>query len=348
MKRIAHLNFAKGFRGGERQTMLLIETLAARGYTQQLFVRHDSELAQRCRSVPGLTIVALSKPYIAGWRALRDTDLLHAHETKGAQVACLMNCLFGVKYIVTRRVDNTIKDNFFTRMMYARASRSVALSSVIRDMILERSPDAQVDVIPSASTHFSPDPDQVAALRERFAGRYLIGNIGELDNTHKGQKYLIEAFKELPEDEPYSLILLGKGKDEEAYRQQAEGMDNIIFEGYVNNVGDYIACMDLFVFPSQNEGLGSVLLDVMEQKVPVIASDVGGIPDLVTHEKTGLLVPPGDSRGLNQAIQRLQGDATLSGLLAEQASQQLPLFSVTAMADSYEALYEDAIKVAGF
>ncbi len=339
MKRIAHLNFAKGFRGGERQTLLLIEALSARGYQQKLFVRHGSELAERCQSVPGLSIIALGKPYIAGWRALRDADLLHAHETKAAQVACLMNCLFGKKYIVTRRVDNTIKDNFFTRMMYARASRSVALSSVIRDMILERSPNAKVDVIPSAATHFSPDQETVAALRERFSGRYLVGNIGELDNTHKGQRFLIEAFKALPQDVPYTLILLGKGKDEEAYRQQAGGMDNIVFEGYVNNVGDYIACMDLFVFPSQNEGLGSVLLDVMEQKVPVIASNVGGIPDIVTHEETGLLVAPGDSRGLSRAIQRLQGDTTLSGLLAEQASQQLPLFSVTAMAGSYEVLY---------
>ena len=78
-RRIAHANFAKGFRGGERQTQLLIEALAKTGRAQLLLVRKGSELGMRCRGIAGLEIVEISKPYALHVRLLRHVALLHSY-----------------------------------------------------------------------------------------------------------------------------------------------------------------------------------------------------------------------------------------------------------------------------
>ncbi len=338
---ITHLNFSSGYRGGERQTTLLIQELAQRNVHQQLFTRLDSELARRCAGIKNLEIIKIDRPYILSFAKFKSSQLLHAHETKGVQVAFLLNKIYRTPYIITRRVNNRIKHNAFTKAMYRHSSYNVALSHAIKAGILQVAPESNVPVIPSAQTDFSINPAQVAKIKQRFKGKLLIGNIGELENRDKGQYYLIEAIKKLAlERDDLHFIFLGKGPDEDSYRQQAKELTNVTFEGFVDNVGDYIAAMNLFVFPSLNEGLGSILLDVMKLKVPVIASNTGGIPDIVKDQQTGLLVEPKDIDGIQQSIQLLLTDQTLASQLSEAAYLHTLNFSPTSMTDAYQALYQ--------
>lgn len=339
-KKIAHLNFASGYRGGERQTTLLIQELAARGYLQQLFTRIGSQLAKRCAGIDNLEITEIAKPYIFSFNKFKTADIIHAHETKGAQVAFLVYKLFNTPYVVTRRVDNKIKKNPFTRGMYSRASYIIGLSNAIKTVILLAAPRASVAVIPSAQTDFSIDPAQVEKLQKRFVGKFLVGNIGELHNAHKGQFYLIESIKRIALEYPdIHFIFLGKGVDKEKYQLQAQGLKNVTFEGFVDNVGDYISCLQLFVFPSLNEGLGSILLDVMKLKVPVIASNVGGIPDIVKDQVTGVLVEPRDSEAIYQNIVKLYTDRKFAGQLSERAYDNTFNYAASNMCDAYQDLY---------
>ena len=94
------------------------------------------------------------------------------------------------------------------------------------------------------------------------------------------------------------FLMLGDGADKEMLQQASQDVKNIKWLGFKSNLGDYLSILDLFAFPSRNEGLGSTLLDVMDYNVPIIASAVDGIPDIVHHEKTGLLVPPNDASAL--------------------------------------------------
>jgi glycosyltransferase involved in cell wall biosynthesis len=339
-KTITHLNFASGYRGGERQTTLLIQELSERGCHQQLFTRVESELAERCAHIKNLKIVRINKPYIGSFVKFKHAQIIHAHETKGAQVAFLLNKLFNTPYIITRRVDNKIKDNFFTRAMYSNASCCIALSQAIKKGILDRAAQANIAVIPSAQTDFNIDKDKVVAIGERFSGKFLVGNIGELENAHKGQLYLIEAIKRLAHEYPnIHFIFLGKGKDKQLYQELTNGLENTTFEGFVDNVADYIACMDLFVFPSLNEGLGSILLDVMKLKVPVIASNIGGIPDIVIDNETGVLVEPKNSEAIYQQILALYNNQPFAKKLADTAYQNTFNYSSAVMADAYQKLY---------
>jgi glycosyltransferase involved in cell wall biosynthesis len=338
---ICHLNFAKGFRGGERQTQLLIEQLTLLGYKQKLLVRKNSELTDRLKDTPSLQIIEISKPYIFHLHHIKDATILHAHETKALQFAYFANKLTNIPYIVTRRVDNKIKENFLNTKMYTSAKRCVALSSAIEKEILKIAPNAATAIIPSAFTGTKVNAALSEKIKKRFEGKYLIGNVGALDDGHKGQSFLIEAAKNLEKTHPQMhFIFVGSGADEEKLKAQAKGLNNITFEGFVNNVNDYINAFNLFVFPSRNEGLGSILLDVMGLHVPIIASDVGGIPDIIKDKENGLLIEPENVKDLENKIVSLYEDQSFAQQLAQNAQKNIEKYSPQNMALEYQKIYK--------
>lgn len=338
-KKITHLNFAKGFRGGERQTLLLIKELAQRGYRQKVLTRHKSALAKRLLEIENVEVVTLFKPYIVYLREVKESVLLHAHETKAAQFCLFAYMWYGIPYIVTRRVDIAIKNNFFNRRIYENARFTVVLSKAIQSQVMQLSEGISTVIIPSAVTPLCVEQERVREIRSRFKGKFLIGHIAALDGA-KGHEYLIEAIRGLREE--YSdihLLLLGEGKEEMRYRKQAEGLDTVTFEGFVENVGDYLQALDLFVFPSLHEGLGSILLDVMYAKVPIIASDVGGIPDIIHDRENGLLVKPKDAEDIFSKIVAIYKDPDLAKALVVQGSEDVVSFSLGSMVQKYQELY---------
>ncbi|SHE71716.1 Glycosyltransferase involved in cell wall bisynthesis [Modicisalibacter ilicicola DSM 19980] len=334
---IRHVNLARGFRGGERQTLLLIRALAERGVRQSLVCRHDSRLRVELADLDVAIIPA--DHLLAGHFAAPPADLVHAHEAKAVHWAYLQHRLRVTPYLLTRRVPQAVKDKRFNRLTYRSASRAVAISSVIEGHLRERA-WCPVARIPSALAHLPSDPRRVAALRQRFQGRRIVGHIGALVDRHKGQRLLIEAARQLRKSHPEVLFLcLGRGEDEIALKRESADLDNLVWEGFHDNVGDYLQVMDLFAFPSRNEGLGSILLDVMDHGVPIVAAAVDGIPDLVLHDQSGWLVPAEDAPALATAIAALLDDPARGERLAQGARQRLNLFTPAAMAEAYLALY---------
>ncbi len=136
----------------------------------------------------------------------------------------------------------------------------------------------------------------------------IVGSVGWLTDI-KGHKYLIEAVSKLKKDFPsLHLVIVGSGDRHDALLQQAELagiLDAVHFLGHRDDVEACLAGMDLFVLPSLNEGMGRALVEAMAAGLPVIASRVGGIPAVISHEHTGLLVPPGNADALADAIRRL-------------------------------------------
>ena len=343
---IVHINFAKSFRGGESQTQLLIEELSSRGYKQKLIVRKHSELANRMESTVNLEIIRLKKPYAFHLTSIKDASILHAHETKAAQFCFFANLFYKIPYIITRRVDNPIKQNFFNKKIYENSFFTAVLSQAIKYETLKVSQDINISIVPDAYSPLKVNPKEVALLKKRFSNKFIIGNIGELDNKHKGQYYLIEAMTKLQNKyEDIHLIMLGKGKDENAYKEQAKELTNISFEGFVNNVADYIECFDAFIFPSLHEGMGSILFDVMQKNIPIAASNVGGIPDIIEHNKNGLLFPAKDSEAIFNAIEKLYLSQDLREALNKSAYENIDNFSYEKMADRYLELYDKSYSV---
>ncbi len=343
---IAHFNLAHGFRGGERQTELLIRGLSSHGARQYLVCRAESPLAEHLAGTPGLSLIKVpSRPdaRLMGHLALAGkADILQAHETLAAHSALLHHLIFRKPYVITRRVDDRIRQNGFNRALYGKAAALVGVSSVISS-VMERTFGVKAQTIHSASSGMRPDPQKVAEIRRQWAGSFVVGHAGALVDRHKGQSTLIKAAELLKDKIPnLKVVFLGRGDDLEALKARSAGLP-IEFLGFKDDVVDYISCMDVFAFPSNNEGLGSVILDAMAWDVPVVASRVGGIPDLVQDGKSGLLIEKGDSRALADAILRIRDDAELRKSLVAGARAVAEDNTAEAMTRRYLGLYSSIL-----
>ncbi len=336
---IIHANLAKGFRGGERQTTLLIQALARQpGITRQTLVcRPDSPLRTELGDTPHVTFVA-ARHQLAGHRKAGRATLVHAHEARAVHWAWLHHKLYHTPYLLTRRVDTPIKRKRSNLTFYKGASCCVALSTVIAQEVQPLSPHPVVQ-IPSAFTPLTPDTGVARAFRESYPERFLVGHAGALVDRHKGQRVLLDAARQLQHTQPDMLfVFFGRGEDEIALKRESAQLDNVVWAGFKPDIGNYLPALDVFAFPSRNEGLGSVLLDAMRAGVPVIASRTGGIPDIVHHGETGLLFPPGDADALARGLIELRAQP-LREKLAKQAAQRLSDYTPDAMAEAYLALY---------
>ncbi|MGN5138795.1 glycosyltransferase family 4 protein [Aeromonas sp. 164P] len=335
---IMHVNLAKGFRGGERQTELLIKALADLNIKQTLVCRADSPLRQHLAGVA--VDVVTANHQAMGHLAAPAVDIVHAHEAKAVHWAWLHHLLRRTPYILTRRVPQSVRQSTFNRLCYRGASCAVAISSPIKRHLEDRHWCA-VTQIPSVLAHLPANAQEIEKLTASYGNeKFIIAHAGALVDKHKGQSVLIEAARLLQHRIPNALFLmLGDGPDKEWLQQQSADLINMKWLGFKNNLGDYLSIIDLFVFPSRNEGLGSTLLDVMDYQVPIIASDVDGIPDVVAHQQTGWLVPVGDSQQLADAIWRLYQDPELRQRLVNNARAQLSHYTPAKMAERYSALY---------
>ncbi len=348
---VAHINFAKGFRGGERQTELLISRLADRGLTQILLCRKGSPLAEHLRGVANLRIVELEKVVdlrLQGHGLVGSkVDIVQAHETRGAQWALVHHMLCSVPYVVTRRVTEPVRENFFNRKLYGNAAAVVAISSCIRSD-LQHQFKRQIDLISDSCAGFVSNENAVRALAAQYGRFFVIGNIAALVDKVKGQTTLIKAAHLLRHEiSNLKVLFLGIGKDEQLFREHAADLikDGLVeFLGFKTNVADYLKIMDVFAFPSNSEGLGSVLLDAMDQGVPVVASAVGGIPDIVKNNETGLLIGKGDAEGLAEAVLRIRDSEQLKDKLISGGHMMAKQCSPENIAEKYHDLYLRSIK----
>lgn len=340
MRQLTHINVARGFRGGERQTELLVRALAERGLSQRVVVRRDQPLQERLSGLKDVQVVPLNKPFAAHLNAFRG-GFLHAHDGRAAHVAHWAHIMLKAPYVITRRVDNRPSANWSTRHMYRQANGIAVLSGAIEQVMHDYDPTLATTRIPSASTTQQPDKTQVAHLKEQWNGKFVVGQIGALNDSHKGQSDLIKAARSLlAEDDNWLFVFVGGGKDEVALREAASDIrDHVIFTRHVDNVADYLAAFNVMAYPSIHEGLGSALLDAMATGLPVVASDVDGIPDIVTHEQQGLLTPPRNPDALADALRRIRSESGLAAHLASAGQSKAHGFTPDVMAERYMTWY---------
>jgi glycogen(starch) synthase len=176
------------------------------------------------------------------------------------------------------------------------------------------------------------------------AGRPRIGYVGRLA-PQKRVDLLVQAFGRMRE--PADLVIVGDGPERERVRRLAAaspGADRITLTGFVQHtaVPTVLASLDLLVLPSAYEEMGSILVEAMVAGLPVVASDVGGIPEVVRDGETGLLVPPGDAGALATALDRLVADRELRARLATGARARSRGFAWPHLAGQVAAVYDGA------
>jgi glycosyltransferase involved in cell wall biosynthesis len=189
--------------------------------------------------------------------------------------------------------------------------------------------------------------DIASAVPVRFAPHGpVIGTVGRLTSI-KGHQHLIDAVPEILRRCPTAhVVLVGDGELRQTLEERTRrlGVDGcVIFTGYREDTPALIAGMDLFVLPSLNEGMGRVLVMAMALGKPIVASRVGGVPELLGQGEAGLLVPPADPRALADAICTLLVDPVRAKTLGEAGRRRAPAYSANAMVQALARLYREVL-----
>ncbi|PRY49988.1 glycosyltransferase involved in cell wall biosynthesis [Geodermatophilus tzadiensis] len=177
--------------------------------------------------------------------------------------------------------------------------------------------------------------------------RPRIGYVGRLA-PQKSPGTLVEAFGRMREEA--ALVVVGDGPDRALVHRLAAtspATGRITLAGFVEHarVPAVLGSLDVLVLPSAYEEMGSVLTEAMAAGLPVVASRVGGIPEVVRHGDTGLLVPPGDVDALAAALDRVTGDAALRARLAAGARARAVDYSWPALAGRVAEVYDRVLGV---
>jgi glycosyltransferase involved in cell wall biosynthesis len=341
--KIVHVNTARGYRGGERQTELLVRGLASRGVCQALVARRRSPLAARLRDVD-VEVREVAGGLLSVTPVIGDAALVHVHEGRSVYAAFLRSLLSGTPYVITRRVNNPIRKHWFAHKAYRRAACVAAVAPQVAEIVRAYDASIRVCVVHSGSSALPVDPDKSAAIRAALAGKFVVGHVGALDNDQKGQEFIVAVARQLARSHPDVLFMLvGGGDDEAMLKAAAAGLPNVTFTGFVENVGDYLAAFDVFILPSNREGIGSILFDAMERGLPVVASRVGGVPDIVHHRENGLLIDPASPAQLRDAILHLKSRPDLCEAYGRRGKEFAKDFTGEAMWRKYLALYESIL-----
>jgi len=361
--KVLHLDSGSDWRGGQQQVAYLASGLMRHAGIEQYFVlRPASRLKKEIEDL-NLTCYPLSLRSEADpislsrlWLLLRrlQPDLIHAHDARSLGLAAILKAMGATQPIVShRRVIFPIKNNSFSRWKYQQAPACIiSVSWHIRHLLLNYGiAPGRIKVVYD-SAKFPEEPSEVfrAQARERLGlnrKSLLLGCVGHF-TAEKGHADLIKGFFRIQSQFPEArLLLIGDGRLKEQYRQLITQLDlsrKVFLPGLILDLHDAFAAMDLFVFPSVSEGLGSVLLQAMAYRVPVFASRVGGIPEIVIEGKTGFLFPPSDPVALANCV--LLALPELNHILrcTEYAAQRIRSdFSITRMAQETARIYSNVL-----
>ncbi|MEJ2671694.1 MAG: glycosyltransferase, partial [Deltaproteobacteria bacterium] len=179
-------------------------------------------------------------------------------------------------------------------------------------------------------------------------GAPVIGLVGRLDHWGKGHKELFTALSGLKERYPVQALIVGGGRREAEIQQAAADLGlsgQVHFLGSRVDVPDLLQAMDIFVLPSYSEGLSLSLLEAMAAGLPVIATAVGGNPELVMDGVTGLLIPPKDAEALAAALERVLADPAWAKEMGEKARRQVAEnYSVERLGREINGIYEELVE----
>jgi glycosyltransferase involved in cell wall biosynthesis len=215
-------------------------------------------------------------------------------------------------------------------------------------------PDKKFTVIHSGIdlTAFSEARINAAAMRAKLGippEAIVVGTAGRLTPI-KGQRYLLEAAARIsPRTGDLFFVFLGDGELADALAGMSSllGIKNALFLGWRQDVPEVMSTFDIFVLPSLNEGMGKVLIEAMALGKPIVASNVGGIPDLVTHNHNGLLFPPANVAGLADSMNVLLHDPEKRAKMGEKGKDVAADFGVEAMVQKVERLYAEVLSALG-
>ena len=330
-----HIDTARTWRGGQNQVLVTVMGLRALGHRATLVAHPGGELRQRVRE--GLDLIPLAPATEmdlgTAWRLSRlikrlRPDIVHAHDPHGVAMAALAlsmsTQLAKPPLVAARRVDFHLRGSSLSRWKYRQVDCFICVSQAIRTMLIaDGVPPARTVVVNEGIDLERVDAAPPANLHEELwlpHNAPIVGNVAALV-PHKGQRHLIEAAGLVVRQVPDArFVVAGEGELRgmlERLIRDRRLEKHVHLLGFRPDVLSLHKAFDVFVMSSVTEGLGTSLLDAMACGKPVVASEAGGIPEVVENGLTGWLVPPRDHAAMANAIVGLLNDAALRRQMGE-------------------------------
>ena len=289
-------------------------------------------------------------------------DILHTHLFDPSIVGLQAGVLAGTRIrLMTRHYSDyhtRINKKWHVRLdqLCTRLSQAViAVSQHTADHMIEaeKAPAAKINVVLNGIDFDRVRPSAEGArerIRKQFGAddAYLLLIVARL-HPEKGHRYLFEALPEIARrvNRPVRLLVAGTGTFDSAYKEDVRslGVENMVsFLGFRKDAADLIAAADLLVLPSLAEAFGLVLTEAIYLGTPVVATRVGGIPEIVEDGRDGVLVPPADTGALAEAISSLLADPDRRSAMAGAGRERMiARFQFQDMVNSYETIYQELL-----
>ncbi len=358
--RILHINTERTWRGGEQQTLNLLIGLQARGLFCHLVCQADSPMEQRARAA-GVNVFPMSMRGEIDLRAaIRIRKLItefnyaviHSHTSHAHTLAYWASIGTEAVRLVTRRVDFSIFRHSFLKLSGLKyrllADYYIAISNKIKHVMTHDGiPAERIFVVHSGidPQRFSQaDGGRLTAEFDIRNTEKVVINVAHLAG-HKGQVYLVRAIPYVLSNIPGTrFFIIGKGELMNELKATAAELGltrELVFTGFRKDVADFYRIADLFVMSSVQEGLGTAMLDALALAKPVVATDTGGIPEIIQNGKTGRLVQAANPEELAHGIVDMLTRTEAARKMADAGRALVETsFSVDAMVEKNIEVYQ--------
>jgi glycosyltransferase involved in cell wall biosynthesis len=282
-------------------------------------------------------------------------NIVHSHTSHAHSLAFLASIGTEVTRLVTRRVDFSIFRHSFLKLSGIKyrfmADYYVAISQKIKAVLVNDGiSDHRIFVV-----HSGIDPQRfMQATGDHLLSEFdirenqkVVINVAHLAG-HKGQKYLVRAIPRVLAKLPDTrFFIIGKGELMDELKETASELGlkrELIFTGFRNDVADFYQIADLYVMSSLQEGLGTAVLDALALAKPVVATNAGGLPEIVHDGKTGRLVAAADPAALADGIVDMLTRAEAAKAMANAGRTLVQnCFSIEAMVDNNIEVYKKVL-----
>jgi glycosyltransferase involved in cell wall biosynthesis len=356
---ILHTEWSQGWGGQEMRIVAESAAFRHKGYNMMIACHPDSEIYKEAQAagVPtiplrirhGMDLSALIR--FVGILRLNCVNLVHTHSSPDAWVCGMAASLTRVPVVRSRHLSTPISPGYPSYFLYMKlANRVITSGQTIKDVMVQHNrmlPERIVSIPAGIEvSRFLPGTDPTPVRREfrLRADDFVIGIVAVL-RSWKGHQYLIEAVHTLVERGfPAKLLIVGTGPQERNIRKKIQRLKvegHVLLTGYRKDVPTLMSAMNCMVLPSTgNEATSQVLPQALAMKVPVLATNVGGIPEVVINYRTGLLVPPRDPRALSEALIWIYEHPQKAAAMAEEGYHHIRAnFTFDKMIERTEQVY---------
>jgi glycosyltransferase involved in cell wall biosynthesis len=357
--RVLYVDLEREWRGGQSQALLTLRGLRERGHEAELLAALDAPLAQRV-SKAGIRVHQVPRLGLRGWAAValrrlvnhRRFELVHVNEPHALTAAWLAGAHKRLPLLLSRRIGFPLRKNWVSQARYGAVGKFIANSKNVAQSLIDSGIATERISIVNEGVEIAPLPagEQRSSARKRWGVKdheFLFG-CASVFVPEKGQRHLIEALSSVRTLHPEArLLLAGDGATRAELGTLARRLgqsEAVVFPGFVNDVGQVYAALDVFAFPSEFEGLGTALQAAMAAGLPCISTRRGALAEVVDHERTALVAEP-SARDFAAAMLRLITDEGLRKKLSKAGRHEVEQrFSAERMVENTIRVYEDVLK----